>query len=200
MFLPHHALFPYYVSGYALVLVERLFAKGILRHKEKRFKDHLLMLSRIMAVEKGMPSLDDKKRVDEYSASLLEILANDDSATALFGAAQTVIEKALKETKYNKQEAHRLRAFTAELVAMASKGKDAAIASTKKVRGTVKWFSDVRGYGFIGSSEGDLFVHARDVVGTEDRMVPGVEVEFTVMNTPKGRQAVVVEFVENVGV
>ncbi len=63
--------------------------------------------------------------------------------------------------------------------------------STGLQRGTVKWFSDQRGYGFIQPEGGgkDVFVHVTGLAGVKtlrDRQ----QVEFEVETTPKGLQAV----------
>jgi len=63
----------------------------------------------------------------------------------------------------------------------------------EKVQGTVKWFSRVKGYGFIqpdGESE-DVFVHYSAITGEGFRnLEKGDRVEFAVEDTPKGPQAV----------
>ena len=60
-----------------------------------------------------------------------------------------------------------------------------------KERGTVKWFSDAKGYGFI-QREGkpDVFVHHRAIQAEGFRsLAEGDEVEFEVEEGPKGAQA-----------
>jgi len=58
--------------------------------------------------------------------------------------------------------------------------------------GTVKWFSDEKGFGFVSrQSGGDVFVHYSSVEGTGFRtLMEGQLVEFEVEQTPKGLQAV----------
>lgn len=61
-----------------------------------------------------------------------------------------------------------------------------------KERGTVKWFNDGKGYGFI-SREGkdDVFVHYSAIQGQGFKsLAEGDEVEFEVEAGPKGAQAV----------
>ena len=57
--------------------------------------------------------------------------------------------------------------------------------------GTVKWFSNEKGYGFIARSDGDdVFVHFSAVVGDGYRTLSeGQEVEFEIVDGPKGKQA-----------
>jgi len=61
-----------------------------------------------------------------------------------------------------------------------------------RTAGTVKWFSRVKGYGFIqpdGGSE-DVFVHYSSIVAEGFRnLEQGQRVEFTVEDSPKGPQA-----------
>ena len=58
-------------------------------------------------------------------------------------------------------------------------------------KGTVKWFNDTKGYGFISQQEGeDVFVHFSSIVGDGFRtLAEGDEVEFELNATEKGYQA-----------
>jgi CspA family cold shock protein len=57
--------------------------------------------------------------------------------------------------------------------------------------GTVKWFNNSKGYGFIEREEGeDVFVHYSGILGSGFRSLEeGQQVEFTVEQTDKGPQA-----------
>ena len=57
--------------------------------------------------------------------------------------------------------------------------------------GTVKWFSNEKGYGFIAQSEGDdVFVHYSAIEGDGYRsLAEGQAVSFEVVDGPKGKQA-----------
>lgn len=59
-------------------------------------------------------------------------------------------------------------------------------------QGTVKWFNDAKGYGFIQRSSGDdVFVHFSAIKGEGYRSLKeGSTVEFEVEQGPKGLQAV----------
>jgi CspA family cold shock protein len=58
-------------------------------------------------------------------------------------------------------------------------------------QGTVKWFSNEKGYGFIARPDGDdVFVHFTAIEGDGYRTLhEGQEVEFEVVEGPKGNHA-----------
>lgn len=58
-------------------------------------------------------------------------------------------------------------------------------------QGTVKWFNDQKGFGFISQSSGeDIFVHHTAIVMDGFRsLTEGSRVEFDVVQGPKGLQA-----------
>jgi CspA family cold shock protein len=62
---------------------------------------------------------------------------------------------------------------------------------TRLTQGTVKWFSNEKGYGFIARPDGDdVFVHFSAIVGDGYRtLTEGQEVEFDIVEGPKGKQA-----------
>ena len=62
---------------------------------------------------------------------------------------------------------------------------------SETVKGTVKWFNEARGYGFLSQPEGeDIFVHYTAIQGSGFRTLKeGQEVEFNVERGPKGLQA-----------
>jgi CspA family cold shock protein len=58
-------------------------------------------------------------------------------------------------------------------------------------KGTVKWFNADKGFGFITQENGpDVFVHYSAITSTGFRALnEGDEVEFQVVQSPKGPQA-----------
>ena len=68
-----------------------------------------------------------------------------------------------------------------------------------RVTGIVKWFSCIKGYGFIepDGSDREVFVHYSSIAGDGCRdLSEGQRVEFSIADTPKGLTATnVVELV-----
>jgi cold shock protein len=59
------------------------------------------------------------------------------------------------------------------------------------MKGTVKWFNDAKGYGFIQAPAGDeIFVHFSAISGDGFRtLAEGEEVEFEIKESDRGPQA-----------
>ncbi len=67
--------------------------------------------------------------------------------------------------------------------------------------GTVKWFSNVKGYGFVNTDENedeDIFVHfsAIEMDGYK-KLTSGQKIEFDINEGPKGLQAQNIRSVNN---
>jgi len=58
-------------------------------------------------------------------------------------------------------------------------------------RGTVKWFNEAKGFGFIEQESGpDVFAHFSAIQGDGFKtLAEGQAVEFTITDGPKGPQA-----------
>jgi cold shock protein len=62
--------------------------------------------------------------------------------------------------------------------------------------GTVKWFNDAKGYGFISPEDGgkDLFVHHTNILGDGFKTLPeSAKVQFEAREGQKGPEAVNVQ-------
>lgn len=59
--------------------------------------------------------------------------------------------------------------------------------------GTVKWFNDAKGFGFITPDDRsvDVFVHYSNIIGQSGRrtLMEGERVEYEAIDGPKGPQA-----------
>ena len=65
----------------------------------------------------------------------------------------------------------------------------------EKIMGTVKWFSDEKGFGFIARDNGeDVFVHHSAITGNGFKtLAEGQKVTFEMGDSPKGPRAENVE-------
>jgi CspA family cold shock protein len=63
------------------------------------------------------------------------------------------------------------------------------------VNGTVKWFNESKGFGFISRDEGnDVFVHYSSIAGDGFKsLIEGDSVSFEIEDGPKGPKAINVE-------
>jgi CspA family cold shock protein len=63
--------------------------------------------------------------------------------------------------------------------------------SEERMKGTVKWFNNEKGYGFIGRTDGpDVFVHFSAIAAEGYKSLQeGDDVEFAVVEGKKGQQA-----------
>lgn len=61
----------------------------------------------------------------------------------------------------------------------------------ERMKGTVKWFNNAKGYGFIGREGGpDVFVHYSAITAEGYKSLQeGDQVEFEIAQGPKGPQA-----------
>jgi cold shock protein len=64
-------------------------------------------------------------------------------------------------------------------------------AQVERLKGTVKWFNNAKGYGFIGREGGpDVFVHYSAITAEGYKSLQeGDQVEFEIAQGPKGPQA-----------
>jgi CspA family cold shock protein len=60
------------------------------------------------------------------------------------------------------------------------------------IKGTVKWFNESKGFGFLSQEDGDdVFVHYSSIQSSGFKSLSeGQSVEFDVQDGPKGLQAV----------
>lgn len=75
---------------------------------------------------------------------------------------------------------------------MSRKSASSALDTEERIQGTVKWFNDAKGYGFITRDDGekDVFCHYSAIGGNGFKSVKeGDRVEFSVVDGGKGPAA-----------
>jgi CspA family cold shock protein len=68
---------------------------------------------------------------------------------------------------------------------------EGVVSMSERIIGTVKWFNNSKGYGFLSQEEGDdVFVHYSAIQGEGFKTLEeGQQVEFSIEDGPKGLQA-----------
>jgi cold shock CspA family protein len=208
LFQEEHNPYPYYCSGYAYTLLEKFFQEKTLSAKNYRaFRFHLLMLFRMLVEPSQLPYLNSKK-IEKYCETLRATLWDEDKALEAFKKGTLLIDKVLSKVTYSPFEATRRKAFTTDIIAQLNEDlvktleakplerPRSASAQVEREKGTVKMFSNIKGFGFIkGKHEQDIFVHFSDIRGAEQRLNPGDVVEFVLLVNEKGLNARAVEIV-----
>ena len=71
------------------------------------------------------------------------------------------------------------------------------MSNPTKTTGTVRWFNNSKGYGFIDGPDGDVMVHYRSIMGEGYKtLATGQQVEFIQTKSEKGWQALEVMVLE----
>jgi CspA family cold shock protein len=85
----------------------------------------------------------------------------------------------------------RVTALHANTSTLRSCGKSTLRGATQMEQGTVKWFNDAKGFGFLSRENGeDVFVHHTAIQSNGFRSLQeGQRVQFNVTKGPKGWQA-----------
>jgi CspA family cold shock protein len=81
--------------------------------------------------------------------------------------------------------------YLSDLICTPFRELNAALGDKIMAQGTVKWFNDAKGFGFIEQDNGpDVFVHFSEIQGTGFKsLAEGDSVSFDVTQGPKGAQS-----------
>ena len=183
-----HNPYPYYISAYAYYTLRQLINQQKLSRSMSQFTYHILMIFRLQEEKYNLPLLN-HRNIEKYCDHLFDILADRTQAVRSFEKASATIRKALSAKDYYPKNPKTLEDFTRELLLLTKGGAEVPAVSVGRERGTVKSFSDVKGYGFIqGQKSGEVFVHYSDIRGKGFRWLePKQCVEFAVLNSNRGR-------------
>ncbi len=179
VFREDHSLYPYYTSSFALILLEDFFRDNELSPKFKKFKYHMLLLFRLKAGGKKLPPFNSKD-MDTYSKKVIDVLWKRNDALKVFEETTQHISKVLKS--FDMYNITRLKKYTSQLT---------ELPDLQITNGVVKYFNDLRGFGFIdiGQVE-DVFVHCTDIkIEGQRTLREGQRVVFRMKQTDKGQTA-----------
>ncbi len=188
LFSESHRPFPYYAAAYGLVRLQDFFNRGKLPHSFRKFKYHILMLLRHLAVGKSLPSLESKK-IDDYCEKLCATLWDEAALLKAAKKATKLLQHDCKTFTGDKSLAPRLRSFTQHIIP----------ALPQRPRGVVKYYNLERGFGFVeADGMADVFVHYTAIKGKLDRYLSiGEHVEFDIVQTERGPQAQNVQLLDD---
>ena len=189
LFNENHLPIAYYTSGLTLNVIETFFKKDEISQESRRFKHHMMMLFRIKSAGEKTPPLNSKKNIETYCTKILENLWDREKALEIFKVIEQDIQQAINKTELPIRKLHMLRAFTEELQPS---------IRLKKTEGTLTYFNDLQGYGFIRitNTQDDVFVHISEMLNTiGEKVEVNDKVRFHVIQTYKGRQAQNLELV-----
>ena len=203
IFASDHRPDAYYASGVALVYVDKWLNADGSRHYLRPYKYHLLMLIRMLLGNYTTPRLNSIE-IGSYALPMVDMVRDPESGEGCVVRAMEIVKEVLGGFgghSGKRNPPHRLKAFTEEL-----KGKfrpvgrkrgdgmrDADVAASLGgvEKGSIVWYDDWRGYGFIGSDSGgdDVFVHQSSMHKVPwHRRVAGTRVRYGVARNP-GRGA-----------
>lgn len=197
LFAEDHDPCPYFISGFGLYMLDRLFWQGDIEGVYRRFKYHMLMAFRIkvaglLQVSTGYRT---SRKLTEYCSKLSETLFNETLVLKEFLGISSDIETTVRRLEEKSvAELHKRQYFTQELIGvlLPNAGYKATVIDNKRidpsrVQGTVSRVGGL-GYGFIRGDTGDnVFVHSTSVRRNAfGQMRAGTRLEFTLVRVGQG--------------
>ncbi|RXJ79788.1 AIPR family protein [Arcobacter sp. F2176] len=88
----NHESFPYYLSGLAYSILESLFLTHKINSKYKKYRFHILMISRYIITTSKLPDFTIKKQTDKYCKKILDVLLNEKKVLQLFIQSISILE------------------------------------------------------------------------------------------------------------
>ena len=199
IFSGDHKLEPYYASGVALLLVE----KWLNSHQDWRelrpYKHQLLMLLRKSIGGDPLPR-PNSRAISRYALKVVDVLRDPDQGIEALSKSIDMLRTSLRHflsgplagsNDLERNPPHRLRAFT-ELLKQGTDsshnghqmGEDEEkVAANDDRVGKIKFFDDVKRYGFIANQNGpDMFFHEHGIRDVPYHLrVPGKDVVYRVV-------------------
>ena len=203
IFASDHKPEPYYASGVSLLMVEKWLNSSQSERELRPYKHQLLMLLRVLINGLNIPRLN-SNGISGYSLSIVDALRDANRGYDEFRKAAELLRASLDKFRARnggrlndaeRNPPHRLRAFTEQLkqdirlgqTAQPVRSSGRSLSPGITIRGTIKFFDDVKRYGFLGNNLGqDVFVHETEITAVPYHLrISGIEVEYTVAEDPR---------------
>ena len=203
IFAANHKPEPYYASGVSMLMVEKWLNSRSDWRDLRPYKHQLLILLKMSISGPTTPRLN-SNAISSYVLGIVDTLRDPTHGQREFTKAIDLLKASLIRFRarnrgrvgdVERNPPHRLRAFTEQLRQDVHSGDpreevadvDFIPIPGREERGQIKFFDDVKRYGFIGSNKGfDMFVHESEIAAIPYHLrVGGVEVEYTVASNPK---------------
>lgn len=198
LFVSDHKPAPYFASGLAFVMVHRMITKKVIPKEMRKYTYHILMLLRVYLMGESTPKMNSNK-ITPYCMDMIGKIRDEEEFSKICTKIIGEIKNALDTsgTSVNGNTPDRLKSFT-ELLLQNFRNKseeiiekDPELVVGNIENGKLRWFDDVKGYGFIDRDVGgDIFVHATGLLNVPwNKRNEGTPVEYSVIDGRKGAQA-----------
>ena len=203
IFALHHRPEPYYASGVALLTVEKWFNQTAFPRDLRPYRYHLLMLLRVMIGGVNRPELN-SNRMGDYALKVVDTLRDPELGHLQMQTATDLLKSSLQRFRQQspslahgseRNPPYRLRAFTEQLMNdCRAQTRESRVDIAPEVqnlpavgssgRGRLKFFDDIKRYGFIEGDDGrDLFVHENGMAEVPYHLrVKDMDVEYTIVD------------------
>ena len=156
----------------------------------KRFKYHLVLLFRVLAVGRKLPPIKSKK-IEGVSAKIIEKLLDPTESDKIIRDARKIIDNC-RPTDDPREDKERLRrrSFTEEILDAIETGGPMEVGGIEEdmpCDGRIKWYNESRGFGFVVvGGDTDIWFHVSETSVPPWHLKEGAEVTFVATKTQKG--------------
>lgn len=196
IFVESHSPEPYYLASLLCSKFEGLARVNNMRLPDKRLKGHLLACMAIL-LHDGKPLL---RLAPKRFTEMVQKISNADIVLKAMEEGIEIVSDLANKWDSHPRNRHQMKAFTTDLVEEVTIRVSSRIPTpvqnvqTPKLSSTIKSYLELRGFGFIHNSPEDVFFHFTNVPAHQrTAIIPGAEVHFRIVKTPRGLEAKEIE-------